>query len=82
MWIIYLVLKSTHFFRCILYIVESLHIFGAVLTRFQVRLNNTLSDVLCKTKQVYTHTQSVLFICGSTDFALWKDSIELSRVTV
>lgn len=62
MWIIYLVLKSTHFFRCILYIVESLHIFGAVLTRFQVRLNNTLSDVLCKTKQVYTHTISAVYL--------------------
>lgn len=53
----YLVLKSTGFLGCVLYPGESLHVFGAVLTRLQVRLHDTLSDAFCETKiSIYTHT--------------------------
>lgn len=43
----YLALKSTRFLRCVLCPGESLHVFSAVLTCLQVRLENTLSDALC-----------------------------------
>lgn len=48
--IIYLVLKSTRFLRCVLCPGESLHVLSAVLTRLQVRLNDTLSDAVCENK--------------------------------
>lgn len=43
----YLVLESTSFLWCVLHPGESLHVFGAVLARLQVRLDDALSDAVC-----------------------------------
>ena len=69
MFIIYLVLKSTRFLRCVLYPSESLHVFSAVLTRLQVRFNNTLSDVLCEKKNRQRHQYCLIqVICVGCSF--------------
>lgn len=72
--IMYLVLKSTRFLRCVLYPGESLHVFCAVLTRLQVRLDDALSDALCETRPARQICQ-----CCVSRFALWER--ECSRVT-
>lgn len=48
--ITYLVLKSTCFLKRVLRPGEPLHVLSAVLTRLQVRLNDTLSDAVCENK--------------------------------
>lgn len=78
-FILYLVLESTCFLRCVLYPGESLHVFSTVLTRLQVRFDNTLSDALCETKNKHKYIRAVLFTLFSSDGSRFVHQTERER---